>query len=222
MDSIQIQKNKETDRKDKKRALLEAHSLSKSFPRQGPVLQDVNFQIYPGELIHISGINGSGKSTLLKILAGLMEPDQGKVTKNGTGTKIGALIENPEFSGMLTLRENLDFLYHLRNPKPDSNKLRALCDSFDLDYDSRKPMRSYSIGMKEKASIVQAVMEEQNLILLDEPTRGLDEKSVRKLSELLDQLVKEGKSIVIASHDPADLGYTRKVKLEEGKLIQES
>lgn len=202
-------------------ALLEVKNLVKSFPGQEAVLKDINLQVQPGEVIHISGVNGSGKSTLLKILAGLMEPDEGSISKSRGRIRVGALIGNPEFSGMLTLKENLDFLYSLRNQKPDVEKLNGLCADFDLDYHSRKPMRSYSVGMKEKAGIIQAVMENQNLILLDEPTRGLDSESVEKLKELISRLSKEGKSILIASHDPEDLGYTRRLKLERGSFIQE-
>lgn len=93
-------------------------------------------------------------------------------------------------------------------------------NNFDLDFDSKVHVKKYSVGMRQKMGITQSVMEDQNLILLDEPTRGLDKKSLEQFHQLVQQLHEEGKSIVIAAHDNlAELQFDKEYLMEEGKLI---
>lgn len=184
------------------------------------VLDGINLSVDSGELIYIHGINGCGKSTLFKIICDILEIDSGVLTIDDD-TYIGALIENPVFLERENIKYNLKYLADF-NKKYNETKIRELCQLFQLDYDSRVKMKNYSLGMRQKVGIIQAIMENQNLILLDEPTRGLDEESIKRFYQLVNQLILENKSVIIASHDKYDeLHFTKSFLLEKGKLIND-
>lgn len=201
--------------------VINIQRISKSF-KNNIVLNNIDLVINSGDVIYIKGINGSGKSTLLKLICGLMEPDQGSITIN-PDSYIGALIENPAFIPYASLAENLEFLYNIRNGNPSKDecrKIQDLCQLFHLDYSSRKALKSYSVGMKQKAGIIQAIMEDQDIILLDEPTRGLDEEALYAYKNLMKSLNRQGKTIVVAAHDFEDIGFNRILTLKNGKIIE--
>ena len=103
--------------------------------------------------------------------------------------------------------------------KFQADKVKKLLTDFDLDPDSQQAVGKYSIGMRQKVGIVQAIMEDQNIILLDEPTRGIDKKGVKQFVDLLERLKAEGKAVVVASHDDIPgLVYDRTLTLENGEL----
>jgi ABC-2 type transport system ATP-binding protein len=196
--------------------MLQVTHVSKKF-KDADVLKDVSLTVKPGELIHIVGINGSGKSTLFKIITGLLKADRGTVSLD-SGDVIGALIENPGFLEYETAWANLRFLANVHH-KFQEDKVRKLLTDFDLDPDSQQAVGKYSIGMRQKVGIIQAIMEDQNIILLDEPTRGIDKKGVKQFVDLLERLKAEGKSVVVASHDDIPgLVYDRTLTLENGEL----
>lgn len=196
---------------------LTIRDLNKSF-KQNLVLNGVDLTLKQGDVVYIKGANGSGKSTLLKIICGLMTADSGTIEK-ANEVYIGALIENPSFVESASLKENLQFLLGLRHKTPDT-LARALCERFDLNFENKKPIRSYSVGMKQKAGIIQALMEDQNVILLDEPTRGLDKKSIQTYLDVMREQIAQGKTIVVASHDYEDIGFNRWLELDDGKLCE--
>lgn len=199
--------------------MLKVKNISKQFKHQ-QVLKDVSFQIQQGQVVHIAGRNGSGKSTLFKIITCLIKPTSGSIVLEPNVT-IGALIENPGFIEYESAMTNLKFLASL-NDNYDSQKVSKLMEQFYLNPSDNSPVSTYSIGMRQKLGIIQAIMEEQNLILLDEPTRGLDAESIDEFIVLLDQLKSQGKSIIIASHDILPgLVYDRSYKLNEGILLNE-
>ena len=196
--------------------MLKVTHVSKKF-KDADVLKDVSLTVKPGELIHIVGINGSGKSTLFKIITGLLKSDSGTVSLD-SGDVIGALIENPGFLEYETAWDNLRFLANVHH-KFQADKVKKLLTDFDLDPDSQQAVGKYSIGMRQKVGIVQAIMEDQNIILLDEPTRGIDKKGVKQFVDLLERLKAEGKAVVVASHDDIPgLVYDRTLTLENGEL----
>ncbi|MEE8856646.1 MAG: ATP-binding cassette domain-containing protein [Lactobacillus sp.] len=196
--------------------MLKVTHVSKKF-KDADVLKDVSLTVKPGELIHIVGINGSGKSTLFKIITGLLKADSGTVSLD-SGDVIGALIENPGFLEYETAWDNLRFLANVHH-KFQADKVKKLLTDFDLDPNSRQAIGKYSIGMRQKVGIVQAIMEDQNIILLDEPTRGIDKKGVKQFVDLLERLKAEGKAVVVASHDDIPgLVYDRTLTLENGEL----
>lgn len=149
--------------------MLKIQNLKKSF-KGNIVINNLNLHLKQGELIHIKGSNGSGKSTLLKVISGLLEADEGSISKE-PGLKIGALIENPSFIENETAVSNLKFLYNLTG-RYDEEHVKTLFEQFNLDYNSTIKISKYSIGMRQKVGIIQAIMENQDLILLVEPTIG--------------------------------------------------
>ncbi|MFS8162527.1 ATP-binding cassette domain-containing protein [Lacticaseibacillus rhamnosus] len=198
--------------------MLEVNHIAKSF-KGNPVLTDVSLQVKAGQLIHISGANGSGKSTLFKIITKLLEPDHGSV-RIGKDDMIGALIENPGFLEFESMMTNLKFLANLNNRFDQSYTLQ-LVKQFGLNPTNRQAISKYSVGMRQKVGIIQAVMEHQSLILLDEPTRGLDKANIEQFIALIDALISDGKSVMIASHDDVPgLMYDLALRLEDGRLTQ--
>lgn len=197
--------------------MLKIQQISKTFNNVS-VLKDISLTVNAGELVHITGGNGSGKSTLFKIMTGLLTSDSGTVTINDDDT-FGALIENPGFLEYETARTNLAFLANL-NGHFDTAFVTSLLMQFDLDINNKQPVAKYSVGMRQKLGIVQAVMENQTVILLDEPTRGLDKAGLQQFIQLVHQLVAENKIVIIASHDnPDGLRYTHEFILENGILV---
>lgn len=163
------------------------------------VLDNLSLQVNSGEIIHLVGANGSGKSTLLKVIIGAVPFSQGKVILNPE-TYVGALIENPQFFEYQSARDNIEYLAKLRHHL-DRAYFKQLFSDFDLDYNDRTRIKKYSLGMRQKVGIIQAFMEHQDLILLDEPTRGLDKASLKVFANYIKQLAATQKAIIIASHD---------------------
>ena len=198
--------------------MLELRQIKKSFG-QKLVLKNVSLLAKPGELIHISGINGSGKSTIFKIITGLLEADSGEI-RLGENDVVGALIENPDFLEYESAMSNLHFLANL-NKRFNEKEVRGLLRYFMLDPDDPEPIAKYSVGMRQKVGIIQAVMENQNVILLDEPTRGIDQESISLFVALLKKLKQQNKIVVVASHDQInELKYDRFFILRQG-ILQE-
>ncbi|WP_294760654.1 ATP-binding cassette domain-containing protein [uncultured Lactobacillus sp.] len=198
--------------------MLELRHIKKSFG-QKLVLKNVSLLAKPGELIHISGINGSGKSTIFKIITGLLKADSGEI-RLGENDVVGALIENPDFLEYESAMSNLHFLANL-NKRFNEKIVRDLLRHFMLDPDDPEPIAKYSVGMRQKVGIIQAVMENQNVILLDEPTRGIDQESISLFVALLKKLKQQNKIVVVASHDQInELKYDRFFILRQG-ILQE-
>ena len=198
--------------------MLELRQIKKSFG-QKLVLKNVSLLAKPGELIHISGINGSGKSTIFKIITGLLKADSGEI-RLGENDVVGALIENPDFLEYESAMSNLNFLANL-NKRFNEKIVRDLLRHFMLDPDDPEPIAKYSVGMRQKVGIIQAVMENQNIILLDEPTRGIDQESISLFVALLKKLKQQNKIVIVASHDQInELKYDRLFILRQG-ILQE-
>ena len=200
-----------------KKKIIDIKSINKSF-KDTPVLIDLDFSVFENDVIYIKGENGCGKSTLLKTICGILEVDSGEIIID-KDHYIGALIENPEFSDFSTIKENLMFLGNLRS-KMDIKQLETLCKEFHLNLNDKKMLRNYSVGMKQKMGIIQAIMENQNILIFDEPTRGLDDHSVNVFIHKMKEKINEGKTIIIASHDFVDIGYTRYITMKNGKLYE--
>ncbi|EEU20626.1 ATP-binding cassette domain-containing protein [Lactobacillus mulieris] len=196
--------------------MLKIDNISKQFGKK-QVLKDVSLELNPGERVHIIGKNGSGKSTIFKIITNILKADAGQVelTENDY---VGALIENPGFLEYESGLENLKFLGNL-NHNYDEQVAMKLMEKFDLDPNDLQAVSKYSIGMRQKLGIIQAIMENQNIVLLDEPTRGIDKEGVATFVKLLDELKQEKRAVIIASHDEIPgLKYDRELLLKNGEL----
>lgn len=196
--------------------MLKIDNISKQFGKK-QVLKDVSLELNPGERVHIIGKNGSGKSTILKIITNILKADAGQV-ELAENDYVGALIENPGFLEYESGLENLKFLGNL-NHNYDEQVAMKLMEKFDLDPNDLQAVSKYSIGMRQKLGIIQAVMENQNIVLLDEPTRGIDKEGVATFVKLLDELKQEKRAVIIASHDEIPgLKYDRELLLKNGEL----
>lgn len=203
--------------------MLEIKNVYKKF-RNNIIFEDVNLKFKKGEVVHLYGLNGSGKSTLFKMIADIMEPDKGEIIID-KGKRIGAVIENPGFIENETILYNLKYLYSLLNKYDEEaeNKIKKLCEDFNLDLYSKEKIKNYSVGMRQKVSIIQAIMENQDIILLDEPTRGLDQEAVNLFFDIIKKYSnKNDKVIIIASHDLMDkLDYSRKLIIKDFKIYED-
>ncbi len=199
--------------------MLKVSHVKKSFKKLA-VLKDISLETQAGELVHISGVNGCGKSTLFKIIVGLLKADSGEIHTD-KDDYLGALIENPGFIEYEAAWDNLTFL-GLFNHRFQPEKTRDLLKAFDLDPDNPQAVGNYSVGMRQKLGIIQAVMEDQNIILLDEPTRGIDKEGVDQFVNLMKNLRSENKTVIVASHDEIPgLVYDRRLRMKDGILLAE-
>lgn len=199
--------------------MIKIKKLRKSF-KGNCVIDNLDLNVLEGQLIYIHGQNGCGKSTLFKIISGIIKKDAGDLQIENN-VYIGALIENPGFIENETLSFNLKFLGSL-NDKYNEKYIFDLCKQFNLDFYGKTKIKSFSVGMRQKVGIIQAIMENQNLILLDEPTRGLDDEAIEVLKEILRNFSDSGKTVIVASHDKIeDLLFDKIYLMKDGKLIEE-
>ncbi|MDR0944283.1 MAG: ABC transporter ATP-binding protein [Ruminococcus sp.] len=193
------------------------------------VLDNVNFAVERGEIVGFSGRNGSGKTLLFKMLAGLVRPTSGTITVGGQ--KIGAsflqdcgmLIETPGFIGHYDGFKNLDIINSVGTKRADREHIRELMARLNLDPDSKKAVSKYSLGMKQKLGIIQAVMTDPAILILDEPINSLDDASAADVLDFLRELNSEKKTtILIASHIKGDLDSVcgRVFRLSDNKVIE--
>lgn len=189
---------------------LEVKNLCKNF-KDATILKNVNMTLESGKIYGFRGRNGSGKSVLLKIICDVLKPSSGKVFINSNEINgdiykynIGALIEQPNFFGSLSGLENLQLLAELQK-KIGKEKIINVLEEVNLIEEKDKKYSKYSLGMKQKLGIAQAIMEDQEIIILDEPFNGIEEASVKKIKGLLKKLRKQGKLIIISSHIKEDL-----------------
>lgn len=187
--------------------------VSKSF-KGNTLFSNVNLDIEQGTIIGFRGKNGSGKSVLFKLIAGLYSPDAGDVFIRGErlGDKIdfpdnvGILVDTPGFIEVISGFENLRLLAEFKN-RIDHQKIRTAMNELGLDPDEKKRVKNYSLGMKQKLGIIQATMEGQDIVLLDEPFNALDESSNHYLYDLIKRLKSENATVLLTSHNQDDLDF---------------
>ena len=191
--------------------MIQIQNLSKSF-RKHTVLHDVNVTFDKGKIHGIIGKNGSGKTVLLKCICGLIYPDSGTITVAGKNIgqdvdfspNTGIIIETPYF---LPYKSGINTLYDLSKIKKIIGKPEIIhaMNQVGLDPMSKKPVGKYSLGMRQRLGIAQAIMESPELLILDEPMNGLDKQSVEEMRQLLIALREGGKTILLASHNSQDI-----------------
>lgn len=194
------------------------------------VLDHVNITCNKGEICGIVGRNGSGKTVLFKSICGFVKLNEGTITVNGKVMgkdmkvlkKAGIIIEEPVFLRNKSGMKNLEYLYMINN-KRDKKYLRSVMENVGLDPYSRKKVGKYSLGMRQRLAIAQATMEDQDIIILDEPMNGLDNHGVQEVREYLLQLKKQGKTILIASHNREDIDVLcdKVYEMDNGRVISE-
>lgn len=191
---------------------MEIKEITKTFKNE-TVLDGIRLSCSGGHIYGITGRNGSGKTVLFKILCGLMLPDSGSVCIDGKYVgkdmdfpdSMGIMIENPGFMWFQSGYSNLSYLAGIKN-KIGKKEIREVIQKVGLDPDSRKRVGKYSLGMKQRLGIAQAIMEDPEIIILDEPMNGLDEHGVDQMRQLFLELKAQGKLIILASHNKEDIG----------------
>lgn len=189
------------------------------------VLNGVNLTVEQGDIVGIRGINGSGKTMVLRAIAGLIRVDGsveigGKKMEPGECPKdIGVLVEMPGFLPEFTGKKNLQLLGMLQEGVTEEDIEEAM-NAVGLDPKDRRHYKKYSLGMKERLGIAQAILEKPKLILLDEPTNGIDSDGIQMLEELLRCLKEAGSTIVVTSHDRdfLDAVTSQCYEMKEGSL----
>ncbi len=176
------------------------------------VLKDVSRSFERGRIHGIVGNNGSGKTVLMKCICGFLIPDGGSITVNGERVGVdvdfprdmGLIIETPGFLPNITGVKNLEILASL-NKKIGLREIAASMRAVSLDPSMNKPVGKYSLGMRQRLGIAQAIMEDPALLILDEPLNGLDKHGVREMRQLIKGLKEQGKTILLASHNQGDI-----------------
>lgn len=208
---------------------IQFRNVSKSFGGNA-VLKAVSFGIEKGDVCGFIGRNGSGKTVIFKLMTGLTVPDSGEITVGGENCaakgkfmdSLGVMIETPGFIPHYSGMKNLKILNTMSaNPVPVS-EIAALMSRLELDHGNRRPVRTYSLGMRQKLGIIQAVMNKPELLVLDEPMNSLDDRSVGLVRELFTELNGGGTTIVLASHIAEDIESlcTKKFRIENASVSE--
>ena len=190
---------------------IEVQNVVKRF-RDQVVLKNVSISFEKGKIHGIVGRNGSGKTVLFKCICGLMHPEEGVILVNGKRVRrdvdmpedIGAIIEAPGFLPNYSGYKNLRFLANIRR-KIGKEEILNVLKTVGLDPESRKHVGKYSLGMRQRLGIAQAIMEDPEILILDEPMNGLDNAGVQDIRALLLELKAQGKTILLASHNHEDI-----------------
>ena len=191
------------------------------------ILRDVSLTAGPGEIVGLIGRNGSGKTMLLRCIAGLVRPTAGTVAADGIVVgrdrdflpSSGIIIETPGFISYYSGMRNLMLLAGIRG-KAGREEVREAVRLAGLDPDDRRPVRKYSLGMRQRLGIAQAVMEDPRYLLLDEPMNGLDNEGLTDMRELFISLKNKGKTLLIASHSREDIEILcdRVYEMDKGRI----
>lgn len=189
--------------------ILETKNLTKKFNKITAV-DKLNLVVYKGDVFGFLGPNGSGKSTTIRMLTSLIYPDAGeiylfnnKLTPNSKSIlkRVGAIVESPDFYLYLTAYKNLEILARLYGIKPTRKQIMEILDFVGLANRWDSKVKTFSHGMKQRLGIAQALLHDPELIILDEPTTGLDPQGMKEIRELVISLSKEkGKTVFISSH----------------------
>lgn len=200
---------------------VKIQGISKKF-KDDPVLEEITFTIASGTICGLLGINGAGKSTLMKIIYALERADKGKVFYDGDivvpKERLGALIEEPAIYKNLSAFDNLKTKGLLYGE--DATKIRATLEKVGLKDAKKKRAGKFSVGMKQRLGIGMALLTEPSLLILDEPTNGLDPKGTAELLEFIKDLSAKGMTILVSSHqlDVITKVADQIVILDKGKI----
>jgi ABC-2 type transport system ATP-binding protein len=197
--------------------------------RFGPItaLDRLTVELPAAGVIGLVGPNGSGKSTLIRILLGLIRPTAGSATVLGSSigaphayaARVGALVESPAFIPALSARANLASLVHLR--RLPLERVDAVLAQVGLVGRDREPVKRFSLGMKQRLGIAAALLSDPELLILDEPTNGLDPAGIVEIRELLRELGRNGRTVIVSSHQLSEIEVVcdHLVVIRFGKLI---
>ncbi len=208
--------------------IIEVNNLSKKF-KDIKAVNDLNLNVFRGDVFGFLGPNGAGKSTTIRMLLSLISPTNGdikifgmplKEKRNTILRKIGAIVEKPDFYGYLSAFKNLEILGRLSETDTSKSKIMEILELVGLEKRYKSKVKTFSHGMKQRLGIAQALLHDPDLIILDEPTTGLDPQGMKEIRELIINLSKErNKTIFLSSHIlyEVELVANRMIILNKGK-----
>lgn len=212
----------------KKNSKIVIEHVSKKYG-ENMVLDDISLEFESGKIYGLVGRNGCGKTMLMKCICGFVKPSAGRVIVNDKEVgkeidvpeDIGIIIENPGFVSNYSGYKNLKLLASV-NRKIKKEEILKYMEMVGLDPKSKKHVGKYSLGMRQKLGIAQAIMENPSIIILDEPMNGLDNVSVEKVREMLKKVVEEDTLIILASHNHEDIDTLCNIvyHMDNGKITE--
>lgn len=199
--------------------------------KENTVLDNVSYTFKSGFVYGLYGQNGSGKTMLLRAISGLINLDSGSIFIDGEKLhdkiefppETGIVIENMELLPECSAKRNLQMLAKIKNIADEKDIIFSL-ERVGLDPDSDKKVKKFSLGMKQRLNIAQAIFENQKIILLDEPTNALDEEAVQLIYKIIREEKSRGATIIVSTHHKEDLKEVCDVilKIAEGKIVEEN
>lgn len=210
--------------------ILEIKNLNKSFGKK-KILKNVSFNVNEGDILGFIGPNGAGKTTTIKMILGLQSIDSGSVIINGYDIKknfekaiekVGTIVENPDLYMYLSGYDNLKIISNLYK-NVDKKRIDEVIKIVRLEARINDKVSKYSLGMRQRLGIAQALLHKPNLLILDEPTNGLDPEGIKELRDIIKSLaVKENVGVVISSHNLSELeSFCNKVVIiKNGKIVE--
>lgn len=192
--------------------ILEVKNITKRFGSR-VIVSNLNFEVNPGEIVGFLGPNGAGKTTAIKMILGLLSIDSGKIVINGYDVeskrekalqRVGGIIESPELYSYLTGMVNLK-LFASMYDGIDQAQLDSAVRTVRLEQRINDKVKKYSLGMRQRLGVAQAILHDPNLLVLDEPTNGLDPNGIKELRNNLRNLTKKGAGVLISSHQLAEM-----------------
>jgi ABC-2 type transport system ATP-binding protein len=187
--------------------VLSVKNVKKSIKRK-EIIKGISFEVYAGEIFGFLGPNGSGKTTTIRMLVDLIAPTEGSVTICGYDVHkqhnealqyVGCIVENPELYSYLSGWENLEHFARML-PGVGDKRIQEVVDIVGMDVRIRDKVRTYSLGMRQRLGIAQALLNSPKLLILDEPTNGLDPQGIKEMREFIQQLARTGLSLFVSSH----------------------
>ncbi len=210
-------------------AVLSVRNLCKRIGKK-TLVENISFDVYEGEVFGFLGPNGAGKTTTIRMLVGLIKPTRGQVVIGGHDVRtsfrramrqVGSIVENPELYGFLTGWENLKQFARMVGNVPDE-RLHELVGMVNLEQRIHDKVKNYSLGMKQRLGIAQALLSRPKLLILDEPTNGLDPAGIREMRGFIRRLVDREKiSVFISSHllSEVQMLCDRVAIIQHGKML---
>ena len=208
--------------------ILKTNHLTKRYGHRA-VVENLSMTIHQGDIYGFIGKNGAGKTTLIRMVTGLAAPSDGSIQLFGSGSllegrrRIGTVIEAPAFYPGMTARENIIAFSRLQGLR-DFSHVEELLELVGLDHTGKKKCRNFSLGMKQRLAIAIALIGDPELLILDEPTNGLDPEGMKEVRDLILKLNQErGITVLVSSHILGELSKfaTRYGIIHDGKLIEE-
>lgn len=212
--------------------VIEVHNLTKRFGNLVAV-DNLELNVYRGDVFGFLGPNGAGKSTTIRMLVSLIKPTKGKINLFGKSLKgnrkdvlkrVGAIVESPDFYKYLTAYKNLEILGKISGADISKKKIMEILELVGLDKRANSKVKTYSHGMKQRLGLAQSLLHDPELIILDEPTTGLDPQGIKEIRDLITMLSKEkGKTIFLSSHilKEVEVIASRMIIINKGKTIVE-